>query len=82
MISEPESPKTARATVYLEPELYRAAKVKAAASDRSFSDIVNDALRLGLSEDAADIATFERRAKQPARPFEDVLKSLRRKKLI
>lgn len=73
---------SARATVYLNPKVYRAAKVKAAASDRSISDVVNQALLLMLREDAADAEAFEERATQPSRPFEDVLKALKRDRLI
>lgn len=73
---------TARATVYLDPRVYRAAKVKAAASDRSISDVVNQALLQALREDEEDLAAFETRAAEPAKPFEDVLKSLKRDGLL
>lgn len=72
-------PKTKRATVYLDPTLHRALRVKAAETDQSLSDLVNDAVRQSLSEDAADLAVFEARAREPALPFEDVLKDLKRR---
>ena len=68
-----------RATVYLDPELHRALRVKAAETDRSISDLVNSALRQTLSEDAEDIATFRARSKEPNLDFESVLKDLRRR---
>jgi hypothetical protein len=71
-----------RATVYLDPRLHRAAKIKAAASDRSLSAVVDEALRLVLREDAADLAAFDERAAQPSRPLETVLKALRRDGLL
>ncbi len=71
-----------RTTVYLNPKLYRAVKVKAALSDLSLSDIVNDALVLALREDETDLAAFHERRKEPSRPFEAVLKDLRRDGLL
>jgi hypothetical protein len=73
---------SARATVYLNPKVYRAAKVKAAASDRSLSEVVNQALVQMLREDAIDSEAFEKRAPQRSRPFEDVLESLKRDGLL
>lgn len=73
---------SARATVYLHPKLYRAAKIKAAASDRSLSDVVNQALVQMLREDATDSEAFDERARQRGRPFEDVLESLKRDGLV
>jgi len=67
-----------RATVYFDPALHRALRVKAAETDRSLSDIVNEAVRLSLLEDAEDLAAFEERATEPSLAFEDVVKDLRR----
>jgi plasmid stability protein len=55
-----------RATVYLDPALHRALRVKAAETDRSLSDIVNEAVRLSLLEDAEDLAAFEEPASETA----------------
>ena len=52
--------------------------MKAAETDRSISDLVNDAVRLSLAEDAEDLAAFEDRAAETDLAFEDVLKSLKR----
>ena len=68
-----------RATVYLDAELHRALRVKAAETDQSISDLVNDAVRLSLKEDAEDIAAFEKRRKEPSLSFETVLKDLERR---
>ncbi len=68
-----------RATVYLDPFLHRALRIKAAETDQSVSDIVNEAVRLTLAEDAEDLATFRARAKEPSLDFEMVLKDLRRR---
>jgi hypothetical protein len=68
-----------RATVYFDPDLHQALRVKSAISSRSVSEIVNDAVRRSLAEDAADLAAFEERAKEPSRDFEAVVKSLRKR---
>jgi plasmid stability protein len=68
-----------RATVYLDPELHRALRIKAAETDQSVSDIVNEAVRQTLAEDAEDLAVFRTRAKEPNLDFETVLKDLRRR---
>jgi plasmid stability protein len=68
-----------RATVYFEPDVHRALKLKAAASDRSVSDMVNDAVRVALAEDAEDLEALEERAAEPELLFEDFVKSLRRR---
>ena len=68
-----------RATVYLEPDLHRALRVKAAETDRSISDLVNEAVRYTLSEDAEDLAAYRERAKEPALDFETVLKDMKRR---
>lgn len=67
-----------RATVYFDPALHRALRVKAAETDRSVSDIVNEAVKLSLLEDAEDLAAFEERATEPSLAFEDVVRDLKR----
>lgn len=72
-------PNTKRATVYFDPNLHRALRVKAAETERSLSDLVNTAVRRSLAEDAEDLAAFEARIKEPSLDFEDVLKDLKRR---
>lgn len=67
-----------RATVYFDPALHRALRLKAAETDRSLSDLVNEAVRYCLSEDAEDLSAFEERADEPDLPFEGVVKELKR----
>ncbi len=71
-------PETARATVYLDREIFKAVKIKAVATDRTVSRLVNDTLKRSLREDAEDLAAFEARSGQPRLSFEDVVKSLKR----
>lgn len=66
-----------RSTVYLDPFLHQALKLKALETSRSMSEIINDALREALSEDAEDLAMFEERAGEPLVSYEDMIKRLR-----
>ena len=68
-----------RATVYLDPEIHRALRLKAAETDRTMSDLVNEAIQLALAEDAEDLAAFAQRDIEPNLPFEDVVKELRKR---
>ena len=71
------SPK--RTTIYFDPELHRALRLKAAETDQSVSELVNRAVKLTLAEDIEDLAAFEARTHEPNLPFEDVLKDLRQR---
>lgn len=70
---------TKRATIYLDADLHRAARMKAVETETSVSDLVNAALRQSLAEDADDLAAFRARAKEPNLDFEAVVKDLRRR---
>ena len=69
---------TKRSTVYFDPVIHRALRLKAAETDRSISDLVNDAVKAALAEDAEDLAAFEDRASEPNLSFEEVVKDLKR----
>lgn len=71
-----------RTTVYLKPKVFRALKVKAAETDRTVSQILNEAAVEMLKEDALDLGAFEKRRKEPSRPFEKVLEDLKRDGLL
>ncbi len=68
-----------RVTVYLDSDLHRVLKIKAAETSRSVSDLVNEAVRESLTEDVEDLAVFEERADEGLVSFEDVLKDLRQR---
>ena len=68
-----------RATVYFEPHLHRALRLKAAETDSSVSELVNEAVREALSEVDDDLAAFEDREKEPELMFEEVVKDLKRR---
>ena len=68
-----------RATVYFDAYLHRALRMKAAEIDCSVSELVNEAVKSSLAEDAGDIEAFEIRGKEPDYAFEDVVKDLKRR---
>ncbi len=65
-----------RATIYFDLELFKALRMKAAVTEGSVSDLVNEAVRKALFEDSVDLRAFEERANEPLVSFEDVLKKL------
>lgn len=70
--------KTKRATIYLDPDLHKALRIKSAETDHSISEIVNDAIKYSLAEDSIDLAAFEDRKDEPLIAFENVLKELKK----
>ena len=68
---------TKRSTVYFDPSIHSILKVKALESSRSISDLVNEAIRHELSEDAEDLEAFEQRASEPSISFEELVKGLK-----
>ena len=71
------SPK--RATVYFDADIHRALRLRAAASDKSISDMVNEAVKLTLAEDAEDLAAFDERKREPNLDFEQFVTALKRR---
>ena len=68
-----------RATVYFDPSLHRALRLKAAETDTSISKLVNEAVKAALAEDAGDLEAFEVRESEPDYAFEDVVRDLKRR---
>ncbi len=66
-----------RSTVYFRPGLHRALRIKAAETDRSLSDLVNDAVQMALREDEEDLSAFDEREKEPVLTYEELLKDLK-----
>lgn len=67
---------TKRTTVYLEQELHQALRLKAAVTDRSISEIINELIRERLAEDAEDLQAFRDRAGEPVIGYEQLLQVL------
>ena len=68
-----------RATVYFDAEIHRALRLKAAAADRSISDMVNDAVKATLTEDAEDLAAFSERKGEKSVSFDAFVQGLKRR---
>ena len=68
---------TVRSTVYLDPELHQALRLKSAHSRRSMSDIVNEALRQVLREDQEDLAAVRARRREKPLDYEAFLARLK-----
>ena len=68
-----------RATVYFDPRVHQALRLKAAATDRSISDMVNDAVKVALAEDAEDLAAFDRHKSERSISFESLVRDLRKR---
>jgi hypothetical protein len=69
---------TKRSTVYLEPDLHKALRLKSIETSRSMSDLVNDAIRDELAADADDLAVFRIRQDEPVIAFEEFVNELKR----
>jgi len=67
---------TKRTTIYLDPILHKALRLKSVSISRSVSELVNDAVREALSDDAEDTAAFEERAKEPVISYDEMVKRL------
>lgn len=65
-----------RSTVYFEPEIHQALRMKAASTHISVSEVVNEAVRIALREDQEDLGAFEQRAEEPVISYEVLLKNL------
>lgn len=66
-----------RTTIYLDSDLHRALRIKAAETEYSMSELVQEAIKLSLAEDSIDLAAFDERKKERSLSFEDVVKKLR-----
>lgn len=68
---------TKRATIYLDPILHKALKLKSVETSRSISDLVNSAVRESLAEDAEDLAAFDERAGDTLISYDEMVKRLK-----
>lgn len=65
--------------MYFDPDVHKALRLRAAASDKSISDMVNEAMKLTLAEDAEDLLAFDQRKREPNLDFERFVKALKRR---
>jgi len=66
-----------RSTIYLDPVLHQALRLKSLEISCSMSEIINDVLREALAEDAEDLAAFEDRVGEPLVSYEKMVKKLK-----
>ena len=66
-----------RSTVYFDPGVHQALKVKAASSDLSVSELVDTAVRRLMAEDHEDLSAFDDRRKESAVSYEHFLEQLK-----
>ena len=71
-----------RTTIYLDPELHKALRIKAAASSKSVTELINDAVRESLAEDAEDIADILVREKEPTISYDEMVRRLKKDGLL
>jgi hypothetical protein len=69
---------TKRATIYFDPDLHKALRLKAVETSRSITDLVNAAVRQALAEDADDLAAFAARTSEPLISYDEMVKTLRK----
>ena len=67
-----------RATIYFDDDIHKVLKMKSAEISTPMSELVNDAVRIALSEDAEDLASFRERANEPAIDFESFVSKLKK----
>ena len=69
---------TKRATIYFDTNLHKALRLKSVETSRSVSELVNDAVKEALAEDAEDLKAFEERAREPLMSYEEMVKRLKK----
>ena len=67
-----------RSTIYLDPSLHQALRIKALETSRSMSEIINEAVKEALAEDAEDLAVFDERHDEPLISYEQMIKRLKK----
>ena len=66
-----------RSTIYLDPALHQALRLKSIETSCSMSEIINSVLREALAEDAEDFEVFAKRANEPLISYEQMSKKLK-----
>ena len=69
---------TKRATIYFDSDLHKALKLKAVETSRSLTELVNEAVREALAEDAEDLSAFDERNREPLISYDTMVKRLKK----
>ena len=67
-----------RSTVYFEPSIHQALKLKSASTHLSISELVDEAVRLLMNEDQEDLAAFAERESEKEISYEALLNDLKK----
>lgn len=67
-----------RSTIYLDPALHQALRIKSVETSRSMSDLINEIVKEALAEDAEDLSAFDERASEPLISYEEMVKRLKK----
>jgi predicted DNA-binding protein len=67
-----------RSTIYLDPALHQALRIKSIETSRSMSDLINEIVKEALAEDAEDLSAFDERASESLVSYEEMVKSLKK----
>lgn len=74
--------RSAKKTVRLDPQIHRVLRRRGAKTGETISNFVSRAVMESLREDELDLAAFEQRKHEPARPPSDVVRDLKRDCLL
>jgi len=69
---------TKRVTIYFDPDLHKALRLKAVETSRSVSELVNEAVKEALAEDVEDLLAFDERADEPLISYDEMVKRLKK----
>ncbi|MEZ4510888.1 MAG: CopG family transcriptional regulator [Chloroflexota bacterium] len=67
-----------RTTIYLDPQIHQALRLKSVETHRTISDLINEMIREQLAEDAEDLQAFNERANEPLISYEALLQALQK----
>ena len=67
-----------RATVYFDPIIHKALKLKSIETSKTISELVNRAVKEALAEDAEDLSAVEERVDEPLISFSEMVKRLKK----
>jgi hypothetical protein len=71
-----------KSTIYMKDSLHKAVKIKAAETDRSVSEIIEEAVETLLQQDLQDLDIVKKRSKGPLLSYEQLLKNLKKDGVI
>ena len=71
-----------KSTIYLRDDLHKAVKIKAAETDKSVSEVIEEAVEVLLQEDLEDLETVKKRSRGPFVTYEQLLKNLKKDGVI